>query len=60
MSPLILIPGGIAAAAGLAMACAFFEGVVRPAARARATRKRLQSVKSNRKPWPAWLAWLHA
>jgi UPF0716 family protein affecting phage T7 exclusion len=56
---LLLVPGAITAAAGLAVACAFLDGVVRPALRARATHKRLQALKSARKPWPAWMAWLH-
>jgi hypothetical protein len=54
----ILVPATIAAAAGLAMVCAFLDGVIRPSLRARATRKRLQALKTTRKPWPAWMAWL--
>ena len=55
----LLIVGAIPAAAVLAMLCAIFGGVIRPATRARANRKRLAALKTNRKPWPAALAWLH-
>ena len=60
MTFLIIIPAAIAAAAGMAITCAFVEGVICPAMRGRATRKRIQAVKNNRKPWPAWVAWLHS
>jgi len=59
MRLLAFIPAAITITAGLSIACAFLDGVILPRVRARAAHKRRQAIKSNRKPWPAWLAWLH-